>query len=143
MLVNQAGETVASVGWDAFGGDVALFGGFVSAIQMFIERIADGTKLDELRFGNMKLLISSLDDYHVVTLHGIDESKAESENQEVVKLLKGNSSNINDGLLALMCELVSKDRPASAEVNESVKKWTQSQVDRAKKSASDWGKTVF
>ena len=143
MLVNQAGETVASAGWDAFGGDTALFGGFVSAVQMFIKRIAGGTRVDELRFGNMKLLIGSSGDYHVVTLHEANESVAEFENREAVRLVGESSGNVNDGYLALLSELISKGRPASAEVNDSVKKWTQSQVDRAKKSALDWGKTVF
>jgi len=143
MLVNQAGETVAQVGWETFEGDVTMFGGFVSAVQMFIKRIAGGTRVEELRFGDMKLLIGSSDDYHVVTLHEANESAAEHENQEVVKLVKENDGSVNDGFLALVCELFAKDKPLSAEVNESVKKWTQSQVDKAKKSARDWGKTVF
>ena len=143
MLVNQAGETVASAGWDAFEGDVTMFGGFVSAVQMFIKKIAGGTQVEELRFGNMKLLIGSSDDYHVVTLHDSNESAAENENQEVVKLMKENNGNLNDGFLSLVQELIAKDKTISPEVNESVKKWTQSQVDKAKKSASDWGKTVF
>jgi hypothetical protein len=143
MLVNQAGETVASAGWDTFEGDVSMFGGFVSAVQMFIKRIANGTQVEELRFGNMKLLIGSSNDYHVVTLHGADEVQAESENQEVVNLVKENHGNFDDGFLALARELFSKDKLAAAEVNESVKVWTESQVGRAKKSASDWGKAVL
>jgi hypothetical protein len=143
MLVNQAGETVASVGWDSFEGDVTMFGGFVSAVQMFIKRIANGTQVEELRFGNMKLLIGSSNDYHVITLHEADESGAESENQEVVQLVKENNGNFNDGSLALACELLSKDKAASAQVGESVKKWTQSEGEKAKKSALDWGKAVL
>lgn len=143
MLVNQAGETVASAGWDTFDGDVTMFGGFLSAVQMFIKRIANGTQVEELRFGNMKLLIGSSNDYHVVTLHGANETAAESENQEVVQLVKENHGNFDDGFLALVSELFSQDKSAAAEVNESVKVWTESQVDRAKKSAADWGKTVL
>jgi hypothetical protein len=143
MLVNQAGETVASAGWEAFEGDVTMFGGFVSAVQMFIKKVAGGTRVEELRFGNMKLLIGSSDEYHVVTLHESDEKSAEAENQEVVKLVRENGGKFTDGFLALVQELITTDNNASAEVNESVKEWTQSQVDKAKKSASDWGKTVF
>ena len=143
MLVNQAGETVASAGWENLEGDVTMFGGFVSAIQMFIKKISGGTEVEELRFGNMKLLIGSSDDHHVVTLHEADESGAVSENREVVKLVKESGGIFNDGLLSLIHELVSGDKTASLEVNESVKEWTQSQVGKAKKSASDWGKTVF
>jgi len=145
LLVNQAGETVASVGWESIGGDATLFGGFVSAVQMFIKRIADGNQVEELRFGDMKLLIGSSDDYHVVTLHGADEpvAESESENQQVVNLVRENNGQVNDGILDLVCELVSKDKTAAKDVNESVKEWTQSVGEKAKKSAMDWGKTVL
>ncbi|MFX1484108.1 MAG: hypothetical protein ACFFCP_13085 [Promethearchaeota archaeon] len=143
LLVNQAGETVASVGWDSIGGDATLFGGFVSAVQMFIKRISAGTQVEELRFGNMKLLIGSSDEYHVVTLHEANETVAESENQEVVRLIRESHGQFNDGILDLVCELVSNDKTAAADVNESVKEWTQSVGEKAKKSAVDWGKTVL
>ena len=144
MLVNQAGETVASAGWDHIEGDVAMFGGFLSAVQMFIKKISGGNEVEELRFGDMKLLIGISDEYHIVTLHEADESNADSENREVVRLVKENGNGpLNDGLLGLIKEMVSGDISASEKVSESVKDWTESQVDRAKKSASDWGKTVF
>jgi hypothetical protein len=143
MLVNKAGETVASAGWDYLKGDVTMFGGFVSAIQIFIRNISGGNEVEELRFGDMKLLIGSSEEYHVVTLHEADESEALNENREVLKLINENgNSPLSDGHLGLIKELVSKDQAASEKVGESVKDWTKS-VERAKKSASDWGKTVF
>ncbi|MHA2206932.1 MAG: hypothetical protein ACXABL_15020 [Candidatus Thorarchaeota archaeon] len=143
MLVNQAGETVASVGWEHLKGDVSMFGGFVSAVQMFIKKVSGGTEVEELRFGDMKMLIGNADPYHIVTLHEADESNAMSENREVVKLIGDNGGAINNGLLDLIKELVSRNGEATELVTKSVKDWTESQVDRAKKSASDWGKTVF
>jgi len=140
MLVNQAGETVASVGWDTFEGDLSMFGGFVSAVQMFIKRVANGTSVEELRFGDMKLLIGSSNDCHVITLHEANESEAESENREVVELVRENNGSFNDGSLALLQELLSKDKSAKAQLDKSVKEWTESQ---AKKSLRDWGKTVL
>jgi hypothetical protein len=143
MLVNRAGETVASVGWDNLEGDVTMFGGFVSAVQMFIKKISGGTEVEELRFGDMKLMIGRSPDYHVVTLHEADETGAESENREVVDLVRENGGGVNDGILDLIKEMVSANHAAADKVGESVKDWTESQVDKAKKSASDWGKTVF
>jgi hypothetical protein len=140
MLVNQAGETIASVGWDTFDGDLSMFGGFVSAVQMFIKRVANGTQVEELRFGNMKLLIGSSNDCHVITLHEANEPEAEAENQEVVELVRENNGSFNDGSLALLQELLTEDKTAKVQVGESVKEWTQSQ---AKKSLRDWGKTVL
>ena len=143
MLVNQAGETVASVGWDHLDGDVAMFGGFVSAVQMFVGRVASGTEVKDLSFGDMRLVLGKSGEYHVVTLHEADATNAVSENQEVVKLLGDNDGALNEGILDLIQEIVSRNEGDSEKIGESVKEWTDSQMDKAKKSASDWGKTVF
>ena len=143
MLVNQAGETVASVGWDQLDGDVAMFGGFVSAVQMFVGRVASGTEVKDLSFGDMRLVLGKSGEYHVVTLHEADAPNAVSENQEVVKLLGDNDGVLNEGILDLIQEIVSRNEGDAEKIGESVKEWTESQMDKAKKSASDWGKTVF
>ncbi len=144
MLVNQAGETVASVGWDNLEGDVTLFGGFVSAIQMFIKRASGGTEINEMKFGDMKLLIGKSKEFHIVTLHGADEATAVSSNRQVCDLVNdSNSGSMTDGVLNLIKELVEVKTEMSKETEESVRNWTQSQMDKAKKAASDWGKTVF
>jgi hypothetical protein len=144
MLINQAGEAVASAGWEHLEGDVSMFGGFVSAVQMFIKKISGGNEVEELRFGDMKLLIGSTEDYHVVTLHEINELDAKGENIEATKIVSENGSNfLDNGIIGLIKEMVTRDRIANEKVKQSVKDWTQSQVEKAKKSASDWGKTVF
>ena len=144
MLVNQAGETVASVGWEQLDGDVSLFGGFVSAVQMFIKRASGGTEINEMVFGDMKLLIGNSREYHIVTLHEAGESTAKAANRQVVELVDENKTGaINDGILSLIQELVTFKTGLSKEMEESVRDWTQSQLGKAKKAASDWGKTVF
>ncbi len=144
MLVNQAGETVASVGWDHLDGDVTLFGGFVSAVQMFIKRASGGTEIKEMVFGDMKLLIGNSNDYHIVTLHEAGEASALDDNRHVVELIEENGAgSINEGVLSLIQELVTIKSEISKEMEESVRDWTQSQLGKAKKAASDWGKTVF
>lgn len=144
MLVNDAGETAASVGWDQLEGDAAMFGGFVSAIQMFIKRIAGGNEVREMVFGDMKLLIGSSKHFHVVTLHGSDEKDASNANNQVVNLVNENTTeSVDEGILNLIKELVDMKSDMSEQVEESVKDWTQSQVEKTKKSASDWAKTVF
>ncbi len=144
MLVNQAGETVASVGWDHLQGEAAMFGGFVSAIQMFIKRISDGSNVEEVRFGDMKLLIGSAGELNVVTLHEADGKNAKTENQEVIRLIKENLlDEVSDGILNLISELVNKDSAKKEKLGESVKEWTESQLDKSKQAALDWGKTVL
>jgi hypothetical protein len=144
MLVNQAGETVASVGWDQLEGDISLFGGFVSAVQMFIKRVSGGTQVNEMVFGDMKLLIGSSKEYHVITLHQANETVAVNENRQVVELIDQNNSGlVNEGILDLIKELIIREDELSDTMESSVREWTQSQLGKAKKAASDWGKTVF
>ena len=144
MVVNQAGETVASIGWEHLEGDVAMFGGFVSAIQMFIKKISGGNEVEELRFGMMKILIGSSSEYHIITLHEAEASGAIDDNRQVVELIRENNGGpLTDGVLTLISELVSRNTPVKDEIDESVREWTESQVSKAKQSASDWGKTVF
>ncbi|MHA1637159.1 MAG: hypothetical protein ACTSUB_04010 [Candidatus Thorarchaeota archaeon] len=60
-----------------------------------------------------------------------------------MKLIQENDGGINDGVLDLIQEIVSRNETTSEKVSDSVKDWTESQLGKAKKSASDWGKTVF
>jgi hypothetical protein len=133
FLINDAGETIASIGWENLKGDSSLFGGFLSAVQMFIKKIS-GTEIEELRFGDLKLLVGHAGTDYVVTLHAFDDEKAEHHNREVVKLVNESSDiRIDDGFLELVSEMVIK------EIDEAKK----AALDEAKKAASDWGKKVF
>ncbi|MFX0055329.1 MAG: hypothetical protein ACFFAX_10295 [Promethearchaeota archaeon] len=143
MLVNHAGETVASVGWENLEGDATLFGGFLSAVQIFIKKISGGTEVEELRFGNMKLVIGSSNEYHVVTLHEANAKKAISENRKVTELVEENiDGHQTDGFLDLVREMITRDMASDEDVSRSVKDWTKSVEDK-KNAAIDWGKTVL
>ncbi|TXT54536.1 MAG: hypothetical protein BAJATHORv1_60032 [Candidatus Thorarchaeota archaeon] len=143
MLVTHAGEPVAAVGWEHIEGDLAMFGGFVSAIQMFIGRISEGSEIEELKFGDTKLLIGKSEKYHVITLHKASENNAVEQNKKVIQLLKDKDETINEGILDLIQEMVTDDMSMSEESKEGLRKWSESQVDKAKKAAGKWGKTVF
>ncbi|MFW9846019.1 MAG: hypothetical protein ACFFD6_04685 [Candidatus Thorarchaeota archaeon] len=143
MLVNHAGETVASVGWENLEGDATLFGGFLSAVQIFIKKISGGTEVEELRFGNMKLLIGSANEYHVVTLHEASAEHAEAENREVTRLVgESMDATQTNGFLELVKEMITRDMSTDEDVSRSVRDWTKSVEDK-KKAAIDWGKTVL
>ena len=143
FLINDAGETIASIGWENLKGDSSLFGGFLSAVQMFIKKIS-GTEIDELRFGDLKLLIGKAGENYVVTLHAFDDPKAEGHNQEVVKLLRDSpDTRIDDGLLSLVNEMVTEEKADPEQVRSGVREWTSGQLDEAKKAASEWGRKVF
>jgi len=145
FVINSAGETIAEMGWENLEGDSALLGGFVSALQMFIKRIS-GNEVNELQFGDMKLLIGAAGDNYVVTLHSNDEKDAKSQNQEVVRLLNEHTSeDIDDGILGLISAMISDDRSSQGgeRVRRSVREWTKKETDKAREAARDWGKTVF
>ncbi len=143
FLINDAGETIASIGWENLKGDSSLFGGFLSAVQMFIKKIS-GTEIDELRFGDLKLLIGKAGENYVVTLHAFDDPKAEGHNQEVVKLIReSQDTRIDDGLLSLVSEMVTGAEADSEQVRRGVRDWTSGQLEEAKKAASEWGRKVF
>ncbi|MFW9849830.1 MAG: hypothetical protein ACFFF4_11860 [Candidatus Thorarchaeota archaeon] len=143
MLVNEAGETVASVGWENLEADVTMLGGFLSAIQMFSKNIA-GDVIEQLEFGDMKLLIGNSGEYHVVTLHEANEKNAEDENRTVTQLVsENNGMEYNDGFLSLIKEMLSQNNEAKEKVDKSVKEWTENEGWKSLKSAKDWGNTVF
>lgn len=144
FLINDAGETLASIGWENLKGDSSLFGGFLSAVQMFIKKIS-GTEIQELRFGDLKLLVGHAGTDYVVTLHAFDDPMAEAHNQEVVKLVNDSADiRIDDGFLELVSEMVIQESQQDAEkVRSGLRAWTSGELDEAKKAASDWGKKVF
>jgi hypothetical protein len=144
FLINDAGETIVSVGWENLKFDSSLFGGFLSAVQMFIKKIS-GTEIQELRFGDLKLLVGSAGTDYVVTLHAYDDPKAEAHNHEVVKLVNDSADiRIDDGFLELVSEMVTKESQEDAEnVRSGLRAWTSGELDEAKKAASEWGRKVF
>ncbi len=144
FLINDAGETIASIGWENLKGDASLFGGFLSAVQMFIKKIS-GTEIQELRFGDLKLLVGHAGADYVVTLHAFDDPKAEEHNHEVVKLVNESGDiRIDDGFLELVSAMVVQGSQEDAEkVRSGLRAWSSGELDEAKKAASDWGKKVF
>jgi len=140
FLINDAGETIASVGWENLEGDSALIGGFVSALQMFIKKIS-GNEMNELLFGELKLLIGKAGNNHVVTLHSVDDKDAKAHNQEVVKFITERGDDIDDGVLTLVNEMISSQ--STPEEREKVRRGMRQWTGGAGTAAKEWGKKVF
>jgi len=140
FLINEAGETVASMGWENLEGDSALLGGFVSALQMFIKKIS-GNEINELQFGELKLLIGKAREYYVVTLHSNDDKDAKKHNKEVIDFVIDQAEDIDDGVLNLINEMVTQGKtPEEIEkVRSGIRGWTSD----AGSNAAEWGKKVF
>jgi len=141
FLINDAGETVASMGWENLEGDSALLGGFVSALQMFIMKIS-GNEINELQFGELKLLIGKAGENYVVTLHANDDKEAGAHNLEVIKFVIEQGDNIDDGVLNLINEMVTGEN-TSEEEKEKVRSGIRGFTSEASSAAKEWGKKVF
>ncbi|MHA1908554.1 MAG: hypothetical protein ACW98Y_14730, partial [Candidatus Thorarchaeota archaeon] len=103
-----------------------------------------GDSIEELVFGDMKMLIGAVDEYNIVTLHAADESDAIDKNREVTDLIRQNVElDFNDGFLSLIKELTIRNSELREKVDTSVKEWTESERFKSLKSAKDWGNTVF
>ena len=141
FLINEAGETIASMGWENLEGDSALLGGFVSALQMFIKKIS-GNEINELQFGELKLLIGKAGNNYVVTLHAFNDADARAHNQEVIKFVIEQGDNVDDGVLDLVNEMISQET-ATEEDKEKVRSGIRGLTGEASSAAKEWGKKVF
>lgn len=140
FIINDAGETVASMGWENLEGDSALLGGFVSALQMFIKKIS-GNEMNELQFGELKLLIGKAGSNYVVTLHANNDKDASKHNQEVIEFVNEQGEDIDDGVLNLINEMITQEKSAEEieKVRSGIRGWTSS----ISSAATEWGKRVF
>jgi hypothetical protein len=92
-VVNERGETLAVVPIGEFQMDEVLFGGFLSAIQMYSQRIS-GKDLKELSLENYRIIISKADRVFLVTIHDLNDKNAGDLNTKLSKLVEGTLGEI-------------------------------------------------
>jgi len=108
---------------------------------MFIKKIS-GNEINELQFGELKLLIGKARENYVVTLHAFDDEKAREHNQTVIELVLDQGDDVDDGVLNLISEMVSpEDTPE--EEKERVRRGIRGITSEAGSAAKKWGKKVF
>jgi hypothetical protein len=73
--------------------DDALFGGFLSAIQMYSQRVS-GKDLKELSLENYRIIISKPDRVFLVTIHDINDKNAATLNSQLSQLVEGTLGEI-------------------------------------------------
>lgn len=87
-IVNEAGETLAAINRGDFSMDDALFGGFLSAIQMYSQKVS-GKEVNELSLDNYRMMISKAGSVFVVTIHDETDKDSAEGNTRVANVLKG------------------------------------------------------
>ena len=92
-VVNERGETLAAVPIGEFQMDEVLFGGFLSAIQMYSQRVS-GKDLKELSLENYRMIISKSDRVFLVTIHDINDKNAADMNSKLSELVTGTLGEI-------------------------------------------------
>ena len=117
-LVNDRGETLASIPIGDFSMDDALFGGFLSAIQMYSQRIS-GKDLKEFSLENYRIIISKPDRVFLVTIHDINDKNAADLNSQLSKLVEGTLGEI------VTDETIELIREKATEVSTSAKRATE------------------
>jgi hypothetical protein len=116
--VNESGETIASVPIGDFQIDEALFGGFLSAIQMYSKKIS-GKNVSELSLENYRIIISKTDRVFLVTIHDLNDKNAATLNSKISELCKGTLGEIvTDETISLIKEAASEAQSAMKRAND-------------------------
>ncbi|NWF95211.1 MAG: hypothetical protein HXY34_03630 [Candidatus Thorarchaeota archaeon] len=142
FVIDDAGITRASVGFEHLKGDAMLFGGFLSALQIFVKHVS-GDEVRELKFGELQLLMSRINDGYVVTLHTVADTKAETRHRAVVRMLSEKVGPIDDGFVCLLKDLMAIGDEASEMAKQELFKWSKSTLDEIREKAKEWGEKVF
>ena len=117
-IVNEGGETLASVPIGDFQMDEVLFGGFLSAIQMYSKRLS-GKDVSELSLENYRIIISKTDRVFLVTIHDINDKNASSLNSKISELCRGTLGEIiTDETIDLIRKVATEVSGAAKRANE-------------------------
>lgn len=121
-VVSEHGETMAAIDLGEFKLDDVLFGGFLSAIQMYCQRMS-GTAVSEISLGPHRMMISEADTTYLATIHDDGDKKAKDDHERVLNVLKDGVPDI------ITDDLVNELR----EAGQTVRSGTESARDWASK----------
>ncbi|MHA2359888.1 MAG: hypothetical protein ACXAB5_06420 [Candidatus Thorarchaeota archaeon] len=117
-LVNEGGETIASVPIGDFQIDEVLFGGFLSAIQMYSKKLS-GKNVSELSLENYRIIISKTDRIFLVTIHDLNDKNATALNNKIRELCRGTLGEIvTDETIKLIKNAAAEAQSAMKRANE-------------------------
>jgi hypothetical protein len=86
-VINEAGETLVSVPLGSFHADEALFGGFMSAIDMFSHKMA-GDSVKELILGENRVVVAREGNHLVVTVHDKGDTDSQIVNRKACEAFR-------------------------------------------------------
>ena len=86
-IVNESGETLAAINRGNFAMDEVLFGGFLSAIQMYSQKVS-GRDVKELSLDEYRMIISKANTVFLVTIHDQTDKDPVKANARILEVLK-------------------------------------------------------
>ncbi len=118
-IVNHGGETQASINLGEFSVDEVLFGGFLSAIQMYTQQMS-GEALQEISLDRYRIVISKTENVYVVTVHDKDDKDVTVLNRKVLDIL---SDGMDEVITEDTLELIRKATARIAGATERATEW--------------------
>lgn len=116
--MNHAGETQASITLGDFTVDEVLFGGFLSAIQMYTQQMS-GQDLEEISVDKFRMVISKTDRVFLVSVHERDDKDAASLNRKALEVIQdGMDGIITEDTCDLIREAVLPEKGAGGRADE-------------------------
>jgi hypothetical protein len=113
-IINRGGETLAVINRGTFDMDEDLFGGFLSAIQMYSQKVS-GKNVRELSLEDYRLVISETVNLFLVTIHDSKDKDALSSNAKVRQVLDELTSDlVTDDMIEIL-EKAADDADGKAE----------------------------
>ncbi len=104
FIINEEGETLERIDVGDFETDEVLFGGFMSAIQTFSDKLS-GDDVQEISLGNNRIVIHRVTDYILVSVFGKSANDPVTVSKRVAEVFKENiSGGINKDLLEKLRE---------------------------------------
>ncbi len=109
FLLNEAGETIISLGNKKLEGDSSMIGGLVGAIQMFVHKMVNDD-VKSITFEDMLMYMRKVGQNHVVTLHDVNDVIAELQSQRIAKFIEENTAiGYSEGFIKLISTMLSSD----------------------------------
>ena len=117
-VVNKSGETLAAINRGDFDMDEALFGGFLSAIQIYSQKMA-GQGVSELTLDEYKMVITDVSGVFLVTIHDQLDKDPIASNSRLVSVLEGVPLDIvTDDTIELLKKAAADPESGSSSASE-------------------------
>lgn len=116
VVFDQAGVARASIGLEDVKVHPSVFSSFMTAIQSYASRFT-GSRMREVRYSNIRMIIGQIKENHVVTLHAVDDPDAEWNHGATMRVIEGEEDFLlDDQFLGVLRDLLTDDRVSLEDV---------------------------